>query len=114
MATTVKAVVIEEDGTVEVRQVKTDLESMNALVGGYLEAVTGNGPWHAYVDEEGKYKNLPVNYVANLVLTRLGWPGISLGDFVVGRVVILGDDGPDEADVPEDVAAVALNAHRHV
>ena len=114
MTHAVRTLVIRPDGRASIERHVPDLDSMKALVGGWLEIITpssGAGTWHAYVDEEGKLKNSPINHAANLVLTRLGWQGLAVGDFVVGTVVILGTDGTEESDVPEEVLAVVKSLY---
>lgn len=78
-------------------EVSTDLDGLQALVGGYIEAVSLT-EGHAYVNEEGKLMGLPVNALATDLAHAAGWP---YGDVLCGTVVFLGDspDG-DEADVP--------------
>lgn len=106
----VNAVVITPDSNASITPITPDLETMNGLVGGYLEAVTpstgSHRTWHAYVDDEGKYKQQPINQAANVILARLGWQGALVGDFVVGTVVLLGSDGSKEASVPDDVVTI--------
>lgn len=103
----VNAIVIEATGDARIEYVTPDLETLKGIVGGYLEGVsaiadTGHGNWHGYVDEEGKLKNLPRNYVADEVLTALGWGGRVAGDFIVGPLILLGDGkAGEEADVPD-------------
>lgn len=96
---------IRPDGVAEVVETRTDLASMRALIGGgWLEGVgaTIESSWHAYCDEDGKNKGLPMNPVATVLAQRLGWP---TGDVLCGTVVFLGTDGPHEADVPDEVLA---------
>lgn len=115
----VTAIVITPDGNASVEEIKGDLSSIQSLLdGGWLEAVTpmvdtGYGPWHGYVDEEGKLKGLPRNYVADDILTGLGWGGRVGGDFIVGPLVLLGDspDG-EEAPVPGPTLRYVLDFYR--
>jgi hypothetical protein len=84
----------------------------NALqdaIGGYLQIADIGDGWHAYMDEEGWYKTLPVNAAATAMLHALGWRG----GFVCGPVIFLGSDYMDgeESDVPDDVLAMGRTLH---
>ena len=81
------------------------LEALRAAIGGgWLEGITGPD-WHAYCDEDGKAKGLPVNVPATRLAHALGWPP---GDVLCGPVVFLGN-GPAgaEASAPRAVWAEA-------
>lgn len=80
----------------EIKQHKgvPDLATLQAAVGGYIEAVdlpTADGEITLWVNEEGKLVDQPeVNHVATLIaLPRLG------GDLVCGNVVFTGGVGPE-------------------
>ena len=80
-------------------EIKGELAEIQQLVGGYLEPVTGDG-WHAYFDEDGRMKGLPVNVRASAFLRHMGWRG----QYVVGDVVFLGDTPEgEETDLPEEI-----------
>ena len=102
-----RALVVEPDGTGRIVDTPGTAESIRELIGGgWLEGVSGSlgGDWHAYVDEEGKIKGLDPNYPATQIANSVGWPS---GDFLVGSVVFLGHEGPEEADCPELIIEVA-------
>lgn len=103
MKGTVKALVIPVGSNGMVQEIVPDLDTLQGIVGGYIEAVSYDGTWHAYCDEEGKIKRKPVNPFATALAYGLGWPK---GDMLVGDVVFLGEseseDG-EEGDVPQDV-----------
>lgn len=111
------AIVIQADGNADIIMVKGDLESITDIVGGHIEAISpmigAFGNWHGYVDEEGKLKNLPRNFVADDIANGLGWGGRVAGDFIVGPLLLLGD-GPDgqEADVPTAVTQFVHDYYR--
>jgi hypothetical protein len=93
-----------------VKSIEANLDGIKALLdGGWLEGVRGTDyRWHAYCDEEGKFKGLPGNTRATLVAAHLGWP--HHGDVLCGPVVFLGGDAAgDEADLPQKVIDVAMN-----
>lgn len=120
----VLALVVPADGPATLRSVPTDLAGLRAAIGGgYLEGVSGfyGAPWHAYLDEEGRLKELPANPGATVLLGMLG---SSVG-MVVGDVIFLGnadgesgaeDEDADEGDVPDSVVNAAVHAGvlRHV
>lgn len=111
MTGSLRVLYMPADGHPEVRHITPDLEHMQALVGGWLEAISGSthlinepgpGPywhWTAYLDEEGKIKRLPVNRAATLFARAIGWQG----DTLVGPVVFMGPPNRDgeETDAPD-------------
>lgn len=93
----------------EVVSVKPDLEGLQKLVGGYLEAVprpAGDVGWFAYCNEEGKIESLPVNRPSSLFLDRqwidAGLPPFTSRDVLVGPIVWLGANAGegDEESLP--------------
>lgn len=68
------------------------------LIPGWLEMVKPAPNVHAYIDEDGKSKNLPINAVA----TALMGSRLRPGDYIVGPMLICGsqNDG-EEHDVPQ-------------
>jgi hypothetical protein len=54
--------------------------------------------WLAYINEEGKLDELPVNRVSTLLLEML-IPGFVQHDVLVGTVLWLGHEGPGETSV---------------
>lgn len=117
----VNAVIIDTEGNAEIRYIRPDLDTIKGLLGGgWLEAigplVDTYGDWHAYVDEEGKIKRLPINHAATLFAQSIGW---GWGDTLRGPVVFLGrakadseDGGAAEGDVPTEVVKAALDFYR--
>ncbi len=78
------------------------LQALQQLVGGYIEAVSGDD-WTLYLNEEGKLQGLPVNRTATLFLNEL-IPGFAQRDVLVGTVVFVGADGRGgSADVPASI-----------
>lgn len=93
----VRALVIV-DGKSEVRDISTELEDLQRLVGGYLEVF--NAPFLGYTlicDEEGKLKG------KGKTLFPIGGPLCSV-DFV-GTVIVVGGrrNSSDFQDVPEHI-----------
>ncbi len=90
----IKALVKDPGKEPEIVEVENSLEGLQELVGGFIEVVTKiPGQLVMLVDEEGKMKSLPVNFM-----------DYQLDDFIVGRAVFLGEDGEEFTDVPEDLA----------
>lgn len=107
----VRALVIHPDGHAEVKRVNPDLPVLQAVVGGNIEGIYPRdsekfGDWHGYVDEDGKFKALDVNVVATRFAGMLGWMGYGM-DVLCGPVILLGTDGPEEADLPQPVIDAA-------
>lgn len=110
MSNTVTACVIHPDGEVHYEQITPDLDTLQHLVGGHLEAInpgmeTDAGQWTGYVHEEGKVEGLPVNHLGTLLTAEMGWTGPDFGDFLVGTLVLLGppDRDGDDTGLPEQV-----------
>ena len=103
-----KALVITPEGTATVEDIKPDLDGLQALVGGYIEAAPTKGDVTVYVNEEGKIHGLPINAVATDLYYKLA-PFMEGHDILVGTVVILGpvDDEGYETAVPDSVLALA-------
>jgi hypothetical protein len=96
------------DGPAVTREVDPTLATFQELVGGNIEAISGQG-WTAYLNEEGKLAELPGNPAATLLAARLGWIYLP-GDFLVGPVVFLGpvDDEGDDTSVTQRTLEHAL------
>jgi hypothetical protein len=94
---TIRAVIVDPDGTVRHTDIESDLGAFQAVVGGYIEGVIGSAAT-MYVNEEGLLKSLPFNYVASMFANNLlGHRGIQL----FGTALILGppDDEGSDTDV---------------
>lgn len=79
-------------------------------VGGWIEAIyparsSELRGWVAYVNEEGKLHQLPINEPATDLALRAGW--LSGGDVLVGPAVFLGMSGENTTDVPEALVKLA-------
>lgn len=84
------------DVNVDVTHFDISLASIQKLVGGYFENVKipGLPTCHAYVDEDGLRKHLPVNPVASALAGRT----------IVGPMLIFGNGkSGTEGDVPGDI-----------
>ena len=104
--TTCKALIIPADQSqpARVESITADLETLQFLVRGNIEAVSGDD-WHFYLNEEGKILGLEPNVRAGALVLQLRG---DVQDVYCGDVVFLGatPDG-DEADVPERVRFLA-------
>ena len=88
------------------------LDFLQAVVGGWIEPISPAdadfGAWSGFVDEEGKIKSKPVNRQGTLFADVIGWPGLGLGDFLVGDLILLGaDDEGGTASLPAAVIEAA-------
>jgi len=105
-----KAIVILPDGKIIQEETSFDKFKDDHLKGGYIEMLRLNNESHAYIDEEGKIKNLPYNENATKLCGMLN-VGLGKNDVIVGPMCIFGTlplDGEDH-DVPVSLSnAVAL------
>lgn len=96
-----KAVVIQPNGWTTIEDADVSLEGLQAIVGGYIEAVGLKCPHPAtaYINEEGKIEGLDANPVATRVAHLMA------GDFIAGPMIILGapDDEGNDTPVPDRV-----------
>jgi hypothetical protein len=104
-----QALIIEPDGTIDVRSVISDAWTratvIHDLVGGYFTIVTGPG-WHIYFNEDGHQMGLPNNAVATRLAAQ--FHRFIPDDELVGTVVVFGNARNDgDADVPPQVVALA-------
>lgn len=100
----IRALVIPSQASLPVKEVQLDgdlLKRLQALVGGHIEGVAlrGRNDVVGYINEDGKMLGLGHNERA----TRIAW--IDPRDSIVGAMVLLGRDGPDEISAPSDVTA---------
>lgn len=118
MSEIVNAIIITEDGNAEIKYLTCDLETLQGIVGGPIEALSPTGyagyRWFAYINGEGKMQGLPVNDAANEIATMLGWAGRLGGDFLVGPVVIVGpgDAGGNDTSVEDNVIELVTEFYR--
>jgi hypothetical protein len=104
-----KAVRIE-NGIAEEIEIGSGLDSLQKAVGGWIELLPINDEHHAYIDEEGKLKNLPINELATKFAHK--YIGIAPYDCIVGPMIILGNDPSDpeeegDANTPTVISMVA-------
>lgn len=98
------AYVIEAGSSPQLKAVGEDLPSLQAEVGGQLEAIQipderSPLPLTALINEDGKGMALPPNATA----TRLIYPLLLPGDYIVGTMLIVGSDNEGNfVSLPED------------
>lgn len=109
-----KAFVIPVEGDAHTATADHDsVEQMQALVGGYVEAVR-LGPLFLLLDEDGLSKKLQVNGRATRIVESLG---ATLMQPLVGQVAFVSAENPENpdqfGDVPQDLidAFAANNPH---
>ena len=96
----IKALVKDPGKAPEIMEVENTLEGLQELIGGFIEVVTKpNTPMVMLVDEEGKMKGLPMNFM-----------DYQIDDFIVGRAVFLGVDREEFTDVPADLAEAIIKS----
>lgn len=102
---TVVIVPADEEVPITKQDLDGSLASYQAIVGGWIEAVTVNEQVTFYVNEEGKLMGLPINGRATEYLYELddAWIG---HDVIVGDAVIVGP--PDEEGDTQSVTAEVI------
>lgn len=58
---TIKVLIVEPGKNPELKEIESSLESMQKIVGGYIEQVRLPSGGSLVMNEEGKRKNLPLN-----------------------------------------------------
>lgn len=90
------SVLVSDVNGFRVEEIKADLEALQGVVGGYIEAVDSGGDWHLYCDEEGKLTGKKINTYStaylDLLFTEAGRAPFSSRDVLVGSIVWLGND----------------------
>ena len=79
----------------EVKEIKGELHEMQEIVGGYLEVIGLFGSIFCVLNEEGKLKGLPINFIFG-------------GDFIVGNVFFCSVSGGDFASLDDYQADVIM------
>ena len=88
-----KALKLENSGITEVN-IENTLEALQAAVDGYIETVRlVPGRAVMIVNEEGLLREMAPNAIASL----------AAGTQIVGPALVVGVDGEDFTDIPEDV-----------
>ena len=72
-----------------IREIDGSLESLQDIVGGWIEHVGIRKGLGMIINEEGKLHGLPENFAFR-------------GDMIVGPAIFVGEAGEDFTDVPED------------
>ena len=84
-----RAIVIEPGQSPEIRDIGSDLASLQSLVGGYIEYVSLENDIGFLVNEEGRLLGLPPN------------GAVYCGDALVGTVVIIKTGGEEFCSLTE-------------
>lgn len=85
----IRALIIRPDGVTE-EKIGQDLDTLQELVGGYVETVRLSRTAIALVNEDGKAHSLPVNRPATLLADVMG-TGLHPDDHFSGTVVVVGE-----------------------
>lgn len=100
-----RVIVIEPTKAPELRDIELTAAIVNELVGGYFEMYRFSMDVGAYINEDGKQLNLPINIIASQWCDAHGtniYP-----DHICGTMVIFGTRAPDgtldgyEHDIPQ-------------
>lgn len=99
-----KLLVVHPDGTADLIDREHEVEVWQGIVGGWVQRIPVTAGCSVLADEDGRLKLYEVNLPATALASQLGWPG----DFLVGEVIFVGDEGGNTfSDVPDDVVQVA-------
>lgn len=96
--------------------IEPDVTLYQRIVGGYLEAAYGETPQGErvvfYINEDGVALGLPINEVATRMWHR--WNPTMRHQVIRGNVIVLGSDGPEDANVPPLAADLARVIHHDI
>lgn len=95
----VKALIVQPDKTYEIKEIKPNLKTLQKIVGGYIEFIPLQHG-HAYANEDGRFLNLEVNPLADMLCHAVGWLP---NEYLVGPIIFLGNRPGGEADVPAEI-----------
>lgn len=100
-----KGLLINEDGTTEFVEY-TDYKDLQKIVNGWIEGIHIGDNGFAYVDEEGKLKNKPINRLATRVWHESARKfNMTINDFIVGKMILTGpnDDDGNDTSITDDL-----------
>ena len=84
----IEVFIVNSDGSSEFREIEGGLESVQQLVGGYVQQIGDTSTdLIALMNEDGKLTGLPVNANADKVVHHAGAFGLDPNDRIVGNVV---------------------------
>jgi len=66
------------------------LDELQAAVGGYIEIISLGGGYYMIINEEGKIKDLPANYIATTIARHHN--AIFDKDYIAGNAIIIQED----------------------
>lgn len=91
MSKTIEAILLKVNGDTEIVDINALYRPLKELVDGWIECVDAPSLGITFViDEEGKLKDKPVNYVATIMWSAdINNRGGNLTDVLVGNVVIV-------------------------
>lgn len=96
-----KAILIPALGDIRIVEVSNG-DEIREKIGGWMEGLRVSNDLFAYIDEEGKLKNKPLNTRATDFCVEMK-TGLRPDDFIVGDMLLFGkpDQEGDETDVPQ-------------
>lgn len=107
----IKVIVINPNEEPSAKTIEQDLDTLQGLVGGYVQTIPFGTQATALINEDGKAEGLPRNQLATTLLHAMS--GLFPGDYIVGTMVIVGkSDGDYFTDVPPEVVE-RLNSHEN-
>jgi len=92
----IRVIIARPNELAEITEIENDLETYQAIVGGYIECLTLDEKAILICNEEGKLKGLPDNFAYK-------------GDVIVGTVVIVGIKNNDFAGLSQEEAIKIRN-----
>lgn len=95
----------DQNEPMSVIAIEADLETLQGMVGGYIEAFSGP-TWVGYCNEEGKINGLLPNVRATQLARAARWGTL---DVLMGDVVFVGppDEEGRDTDVPQSLVWIA-------
>lgn len=113
-----KAAIIDPSGQVEVTELTEDLQTLQKIVGGWLEAIYGahdeRGTPQVIIlcNEEARIHNLALNRKATALWHAMDPMVRDTGKNVLGTVIVVGGAAEDGSllSIPDEVADMLINS----
>lgn len=88
----ITGVLVQPDGSHKILDLPPQIDAIWRTVGNWVEVIAPSRDaehhdWRAYIDEEGRLKDLPVNHKGTKIAQESGWAG---EHYLVGPMLFVG------------------------